>query len=62
MRTGLVGQVQPPELRDAWGQYLDEVRDVEPGRYGEVEPWAWARLQARLRIVKRELAKRKAAA
>jgi hypothetical protein len=46
--------ISPPEVRDAWSQYLDEVRGTDDVRYPEVEPWAWARLMARLRIAKRE--------
>ena len=29
-------------------------QDGEPGRYDEVEPWAWARLNQRLRAVERK--------
>jgi hypothetical protein len=36
------------EVRDAFASYLDEVRGLEPLRYDEVEPWAWARLQSRV--------------
>ena len=43
----------PPELREAFAEYLQEVRGLDPLRYDEVEAWAWARLQARLRIAKR---------
>jgi hypothetical protein len=34
----------------AWAEYLDATRCVD-ARYGEVEPWAWNRLQRRLRAV-----------
>lgn len=43
----------PPELREAWDEYRREVHGLESARYDEVEAWAWARLQARLRIAKR---------
>jgi hypothetical protein len=36
---------------DAWGEYLESVRHQEDFRYQDIEPWAWARLQRRLRIV-----------
>jgi hypothetical protein len=40
--------ISPPEIREAWIQYAEEIRKAEPGRYSEVEPWAWARLQERI--------------
>jgi hypothetical protein len=40
------------EEADAWFEYLEAVRaHLHTGRYEEVEPWAWARLTQRLRIV-----------
>lgn len=33
---------------DAWAEYLAETRGLRPIRYRELEPWAWAKLQARL--------------
>lgn len=44
----------PPEVREAWLRYLQEVRGLEPARYDEVAAWAWARLLARLRMAKRK--------
>ena len=40
------------EEADAWFEYLDTTR-AETGsmRYGDIEPWAWARLNQRLRAV-----------
>ena len=39
-----------------WGEYLDSCRQaVTDGshiRYDEVEPWAWNRLQAKLRAIR----------
>jgi hypothetical protein len=36
--------------------------EVSSGRYGEIEPWAWARLKQRLRAVKRKQAELRPAA
>lgn len=36
---------------DAWDEYLESTRRAQPFRYDEVEPWAWARLQKRLKVV-----------
>lgn len=37
------------EEADAWFEYLEATRSQSEVRYREVEPWAWARLQQRLR-------------
>jgi len=37
----------------AWRLYLRETRDLVGPRYYEVEPWAWARLQAKLKQLKK---------
>lgn len=42
------------EVRYAWALYLEELREVEPARYDEVEPWAWEQLQARLRKLRED--------
>ena len=40
------------EEADAWFEYLEAVRaHSRTDRYEEVEPWAWARLTQRLRVV-----------
>lgn len=39
------------EEADAWFEYLESTRGQRAGRYGEVEPWAWARLTQRLRAI-----------
>ena len=40
------------EEADAWFEYLEAVRaHSHTGRYEDVEPWAWARLTQRLRVV-----------
>ena len=40
------------EEADAWFEYADATKDQAGSRYSEIEPWAWARLQQRLRIVR----------
>ena len=43
------------EEADAWFEYLEAVRThTAAGRYDEVEPWAWARLNQRLDAVAAE--------
>jgi hypothetical protein len=40
------------ETADAWFEYLHTCRGQhEPARYEQVEPWAWLRLQQRLRAI-----------
>ena len=45
------------EEADAWFEYLAATRAQTAGRYGEVEPWAWARLTQRLRAIRTKRAK-----
>ncbi len=40
------------EEADAWFEYADATKDQPGSRFAEIEPWAWARLQQRLRIVR----------
>ncbi len=40
------------EEADAWFEYADATKDQHGDRYAEIEPWAWARLQQRLRVVR----------
>jgi hypothetical protein len=40
------------EEADAWFEYADATKTESGSRYAEIEPWAWARLQQRLRIVR----------
>jgi hypothetical protein len=40
------------EEADAWFEYADATKDQRGSRYAEIEPWAWARLQQRLRAVR----------
>jgi len=50
------------EEADAWFEYLEATRAQSALRYKEVEPWAWARLNQRLRAIRARRAKLKAAA
>jgi len=40
------------EEADAWFEYADATKTEAGSRYAEIEPWAWARLQQRLRLVR----------
>jgi hypothetical protein len=40
------------EEADAWFEYADSTKTEVGSRYAELEPWAWARLQQRLRLVR----------
>ncbi len=50
------------EEADAWFEYLEATRGQAEHRYGEVEPWAWARLRQRLRALATRRARLDAAA
>ena len=50
------------EEADAWFEYLEATRNQTAQRYREVEPWAWARLNQRLRAVRTKRAKLRPAA
>ena len=50
------------EEADAWFEYLEVTRAQSVVRYREVEPWAWARLQQRMRAIKARKAKLRPAA
>ena len=50
------------EEADAWFEYLEATRGQTAVRYGEVEPWAWARLRQRLRAIRAKRAKLRPAA
>jgi hypothetical protein len=45
------------EEADAWFEYADATRTETGSRYAEIEPWAWARLQQRLRAIRARRAK-----
>jgi hypothetical protein len=40
------------EEADAWFEYLEATRGQTAFRYLEVEPWAWSRLNQRLRAIR----------
>ena len=40
------------EEADAWFEYLEATRGQSVVRYAELEPWAWARLNQRLRAIR----------
>jgi hypothetical protein len=53
----MAGKRDPHELllieeADAWFEYLAATRGQTAVRYAEVEPWAWARLSQRLRVIR----------
>ena len=50
------------EESDAWLEYLETTRGQSAARYGELEPWAWARLSQRLRAIRTRRAKLRSAA
>ena len=70
LRSGLMTGMQSAEAEelllieeaDAWFEYGEAIRGQTEGRYLEIEPWAWARLQQRLRAVKARRAKLRPAA
>ena len=45
------------EEADAWFEYLEAIRGQTAIDYAEVEPWAWARLNQRLRAIRTRRAK-----
>jgi hypothetical protein len=50
------------EEADAWFEYLESTQAQSEARYGEIEPWAWARLSQRLRAIRTKKAKLRPAA
>ena len=60
--TELAGELLQIEEADAWFEYLEATRAQAETRYGELEPWAWARLSQRLRALRTRRAKLRAAA
>jgi len=40
------------EEADAWFEYADATKGQTGTRYAEIEPWAWSRLQQRVRTVR----------
>ena len=60
--TELAEELLELEEADAWCEYLDSTRGQTETRYGELEPWAWARLSQRLRAVRARRARLRPAA
>jgi len=52
--TELAEELLQIEEADAWFEYLESTRGQSENRYQELEPWAWARLNQRLRAVERK--------
>ncbi len=50
------------EEADAWFEYLEATRGQTAFRYLEIEPWAWSRLNQRLRAIKARRTRLRAAA
>ena len=50
------------EEADAWFEYLEVTRGQTAVRYVEIEPWAWSRLNQRLRALKARRARLRPAA
>ena len=50
------------EEADAWFEYLEATRGQSASRYKELEPWAWARLNQRLRAIRARRARLRPAA
>ena len=50
--TELAEELLQLEEADAWFEYADATKTEMGTRYAEIEPWAWARLQQRLRLVR----------
>jgi hypothetical protein len=50
------------EEADSWFEYLEATRGQTATRYAEVEPWAWSRLNQRLRAIRARRARLRAAA
>ena len=55
--TELAEELLQIEEADAWFEYLEATRAQSETRYAELEPWAWARLNQRLRLVRKRRAK-----
>jgi hypothetical protein len=50
------------EEADSWFEYLEATRGQTAVRYAEIEPWAWSRLNQRLRAIKARRSRLRAAA
>ena len=47
---------------DAWFEYRENTQNQPEERYNEIEPWAWARLQQRLKTIRTRRSKMQVAA
>jgi hypothetical protein len=62
-QTLTAGEALAIEEADAWFEYLEVTRaEAATGRYHEIEPWAWVRLNQRLKAVRRKQRELRAAA
>lgn len=52
-RTWEVREVYSTEEADAWFEYLEQTTGLDGSHYSEVEGWAWARLESKLRMIQR---------
>jgi hypothetical protein len=50
------------EEADSWFEYLEATRGQTAVRYAEIEPWAWSRLNQRLRAIRARRSRLRAAA
>jgi hypothetical protein len=50
------------EEADAWFEYLEATRGQTEVRYQEIEPWAWSRLNQRVRVIRTRRARLRPAA
>jgi len=50
------------EEADAWFEYLEATRNQSALRYRELEPWAWARLNQRVKAIRARRARLRPAA
>jgi len=46
-----VDELLAVETREAWWEYLSLTQGTLEPRYSELEPWAWSRLQSKLRAI-----------
>lgn len=51
MTPSRVDELLAVDIRAAWWDYLSVTQGQLAPRYGELEPWAWNRLQAKLRSI-----------
>jgi hypothetical protein len=50
MATATAATITDTRIIAAWNRYLEQCRETtNPVSYAEVEPWAWSRLQQKLK-------------